>query len=132
MPRGRPSQGVYVYDPTHSRANPLGYVTSYQWRAERALGRPLPPKAVVHHVDGDRKHSANSNLVICEDQPYHMLLHRRARSLAACGHADWLKCWVCKQYDLPERLTAKPSHSWEHPACHRRYQQERKLRCPAA
>ena len=72
--------------------------------AERALGKPLPPGAVVHHVDEDPSNNAHDNLVICPNQAYHLLLHQRVRALDACGHADWLKCPFCKQYDDPCNL----------------------------
>ena len=49
-------------------------------RAERALGKPLPKGAVVHHVDGD-KWNPNARLVICQDQAYHALLHKRTREI---------------------------------------------------
>lgn len=52
-------------------------------RAERAFGRPLPPRAVVHHADGTRRDDAP--LVICQDQRYHFLLHARMRVKAAGG-----------------------------------------------
>lgn len=50
----------------------------HRLRAERALGKPLPGKVVVHHADGS-KHP-NAQLVICQDQAYHMLLHARMRA----------------------------------------------------
>lgn len=65
-------------------------------RAERALGKPLPKKAVVHHSDGSR--DADGPLVICQDQKYHFLLHIRERVLRAGGDPNNQRiCWSCKE-----------------------------------
>lgn len=72
--------------------------------AEKALGKALPPNACVHHADGNPGNNAPSNLVICPDQAYHSLLHRRMRAKKACGHADWRCCKICKQWAPPESL----------------------------
>ena len=72
--------------------------------AAHILGKPLPSRAVVHHVDEDPTNNTPSNLVICEDRSYHMLLHRRTDALKACGHASWRKCVLCKEYDNPKNL----------------------------
>lgn len=66
---------------------------------EKVLGRKLPEGAEVHHFDGNRTNNKHSNLIVCQDHAYHMLLHRRARAYKACGHADWLKCFFCKTWD---------------------------------
>jgi hypothetical protein len=72
--------------------------------AELALGKPLPDGAVVHHVDGDKLNNWPYNLVICKDQAYHKLIHQRTNAYDECGHADWLKCKFCGQYDDPANL----------------------------
>lgn len=56
--------------------------------AERALGKELPEGAVVHHVDGDKFNNRNSNLVICQSQSYHAILHARTRVYMAGGDPD--------------------------------------------
>lgn len=77
--------------------------------AESVLGRKLPSRAVVHHVNGDRLDNRPANLVICNDAAYHRIIHRRLNALNACGHAHWRKCWICKQYDAPENLSISPN-----------------------
>lgn len=67
----------------------------HRMRAERALGKPLPKGAVVHHADGSR--DENAPLVICENHRYHMLLHERMRVVAAGGNPNThAKCSMCK------------------------------------
>lgn len=72
--------------------------------AEKALGRPLPKGAEIHHVDGDKFNNEPSNLIICPDRAYHFLLHIRQRAMDACGNPNWRKCLYCQQHDAPENL----------------------------
>ena len=49
--------------------------------AEEALGKPLPPGAIVHHLDLNPYNNTKTNLVICPDGEYHKLLHKRTEAL---------------------------------------------------
>jgi len=54
-----------------------------------ALGKKLDSKQPVHHFYRDRKNLKNFELVICENQKYHRLLHRReSEILGRCGKID--------------------------------------------
>jgi hypothetical protein len=90
--------------------------------AEQALGKNQPKGACEHHVNGNRSDNTKKNLVICQDSAYHQLLHKRARALEACGHADYLKCVHCKRWDKPENMFVTPSGSSpEHRSCGNEY-----------
>lgn len=53
--------------------------------AEAALQKQLPKGAIVHHFDRDPTNNLPTNLVICQDQAYHKLLHRNAEIVQAGG-----------------------------------------------
>jgi len=103
---GRVSDGymgyIRIFMPDHPRANARGYVSEHILVASTALGRPIPVTAVVHHHNGVESDNRNSNLVICEDQGYHRLLHTRQIAVAAGHPASWRLCTYCKSYDAPE------------------------------
>ena len=84
--------------------------------AERALGQSLPGGAEVHHIDGDKQNNKPSNLIVCNDRAYHMLIHTRTRALDSCGNADYRKCFICGRYDDPEIMLEYPTsdNSWRY------------------
>ena len=114
--------GACTRFPGHPRAQ-NNYVYDHILKAEKALGKPLPLKAVVHHHTPEQ-------LVVCQDQSYHLFLHRRKRAYEACGHADWRKCVHCKNYDDPVKLTfpkkGQPFHRECVNAYNRKYQNQKK------
>jgi len=99
--RVKPNTGILIYEPNHQRAGYNNYVPEHILIAEKILGHPLHPFVVIHHPNGNQD---NSIFVICENQAYHLFLHRRLRALMACGHPSWRKCKFCKEYDAPENL----------------------------
>jgi hypothetical protein len=105
--------------PGHPRANGRGHVYNHVLEVERVLGKYLPPKAVVHHHTPEQ-------LVACQDQNYHMFLHRRERAFAACGHASWRKCPYCKKYDDPGlMIPIKGRQAAYHQSCKKIYDKMR-------
>lgn len=88
----------------HPRATPGGYVYEHVLIAEKAVGRFLAEPIQVHHVNLIRDDNRKSNLVVCEDEPYHKLLHARTRALKNCGNAHFRSCKYCHGWEAPELL----------------------------
>jgi hypothetical protein len=110
----------------HNRADCYGYVSEHILIAEKAIGKSLPDKAVVHHVDKNRSNN-NRNLVICEDNAYHQLLHQRQKAYEHCGNPKWRRCTYCKKWDDPQNMYTISSQAY-----HRQCARERRLLCNLA
>jgi len=107
---------VMVKSPNHPRAS-RGYVFEHILIAEKVLGHPLPRGVVIHHHPSIKN---ATDLIICESDAYHRVLHQRMRALNACGHSNWRKCKYCKQYDQPQNV----SNSY-HKVCAIQYERNR-------
>ena len=88
---------VTIYSFGHPRSHD-NHVFEHIIVAEKALGRPLPRGTPVHHLDENKANNANTNLVICQDEFYHNLLHERKNVFDAGGHpgTDFI-CLKCKK-----------------------------------
>jgi hypothetical protein len=102
--RVRQSTGyIQIFTQGHPVADKRGYVYEHRLVAEKAIGRYLSRKNRVHHVNGVRHENQNTNLVICEDDAYHHLLHFRQQAFRATGSVHAVKCSFCKQYGFHEK-----------------------------
>ena len=79
----RTSLGRWVHKVTgYIMVKDRGYL-EYEHRllAEKALGKPLPKEAVVHHMYAPDDNHGPFKLIVCPNQEYHMLLHKRMEAL---------------------------------------------------
>jgi len=63
----------------HPGGNSSNCVKRARLKVEKVIGRLLKPSEVIHHVNRDSQDDRNENLVACENQSYHMLLHCKER-----------------------------------------------------
>lgn len=107
----------------NARWGPDGSKRLYVQIAEKALGKPLPQGACVHHLDPEDHFRG---LVICQDNAYHNLLHARTLAFRACGDSHKRPCRFCKQYDDPANMDKYSNTGWHHRWCHNEYEKLRR------
>jgi len=112
---------VIIYVKDHLGISINGYMREHIVLCENVLGKSLPEKAVIHHANEIKDDNILSNLVICPDEAYHQLLHKRIRAFAACGDYDKRKCQYCKQYDNQSNLVMRGNSSTFHHSCYTSY-----------
>lgn len=113
-----------AYLQTHKILSPTNqYSTRAQARqiVEETINKKLPRKARVHHVDGDPFNNRKDNLVACESESYHRLLHIRASALEECGDPNKRKCCYCKQWDDQKNMSQGYLGAWFHYLCKLEY-----------
>jgi hypothetical protein len=97
--------------------------------ASNAYGGKLPLKSRVHHFDCDYRNYKNNNLVVCNDDAYHRLIHIRTSAFNICGNANYRKCDFCKVWDDPSNMTKiKGRATYYHKKCNTKHHAERRLR----
>lgn len=96
--------------------------------ATAALGHPLPKGAQIHHIDDDGWNNARTNLVLCQDNAYHKLIHLRRKAYRATGDPEQRTCTHCKKWDRPENLSlcGIAKRQPYHKACAAAYQRSRR------
>lgn len=115
-----------VFSPNHPYRNKKGYVAKHRLIVEKIIGRFLKPTEVVHHVNENTFDNWPCNLVACENNGYHTLLHQRKIALRECGNATWRKCKFCKTHDSVSNMTSAGNRSWYHKDCRNTYRRQRR------
>lgn len=82
--RIRPDGYIILHLPNHPRAYADGCVLEHIIIAEQKIGKPLPPKAVVHHINGKTSDNRPENLLICKDNAEHRHIHKKIRKEQLC------------------------------------------------
>lgn len=127
---------ILVLNSHHPRSTKNGYVLEHLIVASRALGRPVPEGSPVHHVNGDGTDNRPCNLVVCEDNAYHALLHVRQDALENSGDPNLRKCYFCGEYGDPlgpdmYDPTNKKNGGTHHYACRSRHERAHEARAGA-
>jgi len=117
---------ILVKSWNHPRANRWGYVFEHVLFAEKSLGENLPANAIIHHHDGNGTNNNPGNLVVCENNAYHKILHLRQKALKESGSVNLRKCVFCKNYDSLNNLTPIGTGGFCHAECRNGYQRERR------
>ena len=68
---------ILILDKDHPNSDTRGYVYEHRLAVSAALGRPLKPKEVVHHINGKRDDNRLENLELISGNGKHTSDHHR-------------------------------------------------------
>ena len=96
--------------------------------AEEVLGKSIPGKACLHHIDENPTNNSKDNLVLCENAAYHRLLHLRTKAIRLGFPPNYRKCRFCKEYDDPKNLLIRYSGVHHKECCNAYYREKRRTK----
>lgn len=102
------------------RQSGLGKERMHRVVASKVIGRRLPSRHVIHHVDDNGGNNRNDNLVILENQSEHVGLHYRRSVLRAGG--DPFRDVLCDMCRQPIQRDVRVGASKRCRPCHLAYQ----------
>lgn len=104
--RGKVYRKIYCPEHPRSRGREV-HICEHVLVAEKAFGKSLPPNTQVHHVNEDTLDNQNDNLVICENNAYHQLLHQRKKAFSSTGDANSKRCTICGEWIWPDEINVR-------------------------
>lgn len=123
-----------IKKPEHHRSHTNGYVYEHIIIIEQILGKPLNSPHCVHHINGIKSDNLHSNLIVCENEAYHKILHKRQRSIKATGSPHYRHCWDCKtwkhksSFGVGQKRCLACTNKWWHENKHLRNEIKRNKR----
>jgi hypothetical protein len=88
-----------VYQPSHPKADLMGYVAEHILIAEDMLGRSLKDGEVVHHRDFHRPNNSRENLRVITRKEHQQLPAYQARYLVETGQFEEFWTWYQENKD---------------------------------
>lgn len=77
---------ILLYAPNGPMSDARGYVRRSRLVVSEYLGRPLEPRQVVHHVDGDVANDSIDNLWLFADRGVHTKYHKQIEARRKSYH----------------------------------------------
>ena len=95
--KGKQKIAGYYYEVCHGHPRSMsdGLVAQHFLVVEKVIGHYLPYPATVHHINEVKTDNRPGNLVVCQDERYHQLLHARINRKKKFGSPDLKRCDHC-------------------------------------